>query len=165
MKSNPSFSVVTALTAGFLLGLATAAAAESRPSRLAPLGPPPIPVDNPQTPEKTALGKLLFFDARLGGDGTTGCVACHEPSAGWAFPDDLSLGYPGTVHKSATLKQITRLHGIQPIVMRASLFISCFSSVRAGIELHRQNYSSHMGKRRDKDSFNGSRDQRRVPSG
>ena len=98
MKSDLSSSVVAVLTAGFLLGLATAAVAESRPSGLAPLGPPPIPVDNPQTPEKVELGKLLFFDGRLGGDGTTGCVACHEPSAGWAFPDDLSLGYPGTVH-------------------------------------------------------------------
>lgn len=98
MKSNLSSLGVAFLTAGFLLGTVTAAVAESRPSSLAALGPPPIAADNPQTPEKIELGKMLFFDDRLSGDGTTGCVACHAPSAGWAFPDDLSLGYPGTVH-------------------------------------------------------------------
>lgn len=62
------------------------------------LGPPPIPADNPQTPAKVELGKLLFFDPRLGDDGTVSCASCHLPSAGWGFPDDLSMGYPGTVH-------------------------------------------------------------------
>ncbi len=65
---------------------------------LAPLGPPPIPPDNPQTPEKIELGKLLFFDVRLGGDASTGCSTCHEPTQGWAWAEDFSRGYPGTVH-------------------------------------------------------------------
>lgn len=65
---------------------------------LAALGPPPIPSDNKQTPEKVELGKLLFFDSRMGGDTSTACVNCHLPEAGWGFPTDLSLGYPGTVH-------------------------------------------------------------------
>ena len=29
---------------------------------------PPIPADNPMSDAKVALGKLLFFDPRLGGD-------------------------------------------------------------------------------------------------
>ncbi|MGD8170788.1 cytochrome-c peroxidase [Vibrio sp. TRT 21S02] len=65
---------------------------------LAPLGDVPTPKDNPTTPEKVELGKLLFFDGRLGGDTTTPCSACHNPALGWDFPADLSLGYPGTVH-------------------------------------------------------------------
>ena len=65
---------------------------------LAPLGAVPTPLDNPTTPEKVALGKLLFFDGRLGGDESTPCVACHLPNAGWDFPADLSLGYPNTLH-------------------------------------------------------------------
>lgn len=65
---------------------------------LAPLGDPPIPADNPQSAKKIELGKMLFFDPRLGGDASTGCVTCHEPSQGWAFSDDLSRGYPATVH-------------------------------------------------------------------
>jgi len=65
---------------------------------LAPLGAAPVPADNPMTPEKIELGKKLFFDGRVGGDGSTPCVACHLPDAGWDVPTDLSIGYPGTVH-------------------------------------------------------------------
>src|SRR5206468_7691870 len=32
-----------------------------------------IPPDNPQTPEKIALGQKLFFDGRLSADGTVAC--------------------------------------------------------------------------------------------
>lgn len=62
------------------------------------LGPPPIPPDNPQTPEKIALGKKLFFDPRLGGNPSTPCSACHAPSVGWDVEDKVSFGYPGTTH-------------------------------------------------------------------
>jgi cytochrome c peroxidase len=65
---------------------------------LAPLGDPPIPLDNKQTEAKVELGKILFWDPRLGGDASTACVTCHEPDQGWAFGDSLSRGYPGTVH-------------------------------------------------------------------
>ncbi len=65
---------------------------------LAPLGKVPTPADNPTTPKKVELGKVLFFDGRLGGDTSTPCSACHNPALGWDFPSDLSLGYPGTVH-------------------------------------------------------------------
>ena len=65
---------------------------------LAPLGTVPTPLDNPTTAAKVALGKLLFFDGRLGGDESTPCVACHLPNTGWDFPTDLSLGYPNTIH-------------------------------------------------------------------
>ena len=65
---------------------------------LAPLGDPPIPLDNKQTEAKVELGKILFWDPRVGGDASTACVTCHEPDQGWAFGDSLSRGYPGTVH-------------------------------------------------------------------
>lgn len=39
---------------------------------------PPIPADNPQTPEKIELGKMLFFDPRLSMDGTISCNTCHN---------------------------------------------------------------------------------------
>ncbi len=87
--------VALAVTAG-LAGRATAQ--DGRYAGLEPLGPPPIPLDNPQTPEKVELGKLLFFDSRLSGDDVVSCVSCHLPDAGWAFPTPLSLGYPGTIH-------------------------------------------------------------------
>ncbi|RKZ42242.1 MAG: cytochrome-c peroxidase [Candidatus Parabeggiatoa sp. nov. 3] len=70
----------------------------AEPPPLAPLGEPPIPPDNKQTDAKVELGKILFFDPRLGGDTSTACATCHEPDAGWAWADDFSRGYPGTVH-------------------------------------------------------------------
>ena len=37
----------------------------------------PIPADNPMTPDKVALGRQLFFDERLSGDGSRSCYSCH----------------------------------------------------------------------------------------
>src|SRR6266850_3481470 len=37
----------------------------------------PIPADNTMTPEKVALGRQLFFDERLSGDGSRSCYSCH----------------------------------------------------------------------------------------
>jgi cytochrome c peroxidase len=39
----------------------------------------PAPADNPITPEKVALGRALFEDPRLSGDGSLSCASCHEP--------------------------------------------------------------------------------------
>ncbi|WP_335342320.1 cytochrome-c peroxidase, partial [Sedimenticola hydrogenitrophicus] len=71
---------------------------QAGPAPLAPLGPPPIPPDNLQSDAKAELGKILFFDPRIGGDASTACSSCHEPEQGWAWSEDLSRGYPGTVH-------------------------------------------------------------------
>lgn len=70
----------------------------AEPPALAPLGHPPIPADNKQTEAKVELGKLLFFDPRLGGDTSTACATCHDPDQGWGWGDEISRGYPGTVH-------------------------------------------------------------------
>jgi cytochrome c peroxidase len=79
------------------LGLGSTASADSNPP-LAALGPPPIPHDNAQTPEKIELGKLLFFDSRIGGDASVSCADCHMPKQGWGFNDPISRGYPGVIH-------------------------------------------------------------------
>ncbi len=44
-----------------------------------PLGLPdvPVPADNPQTPEKIALGSRLFNDVRLSATGDVSCATCH----------------------------------------------------------------------------------------
>jgi cytochrome c peroxidase len=41
-------------------------------------GKPPIPKDNPSTPAKIALGKKLFFDARLSKNNKVSCNSCHN---------------------------------------------------------------------------------------
>ena len=65
---------------------------------LAPLPQMPVPPDNKTTPEKVELGKMLFFDPRLGGDASISCASCHDQAQGWAWSEDFSRGYPGTVH-------------------------------------------------------------------
>jgi len=96
--SKTTHKVLVALLAGLTpVGLSAVALADVNPP-LAALGPPPIPADNPQSPEKVELGKLLFFDTRLSGDASVGCATCHEPAQGWGFSSDISRGYPGTVH-------------------------------------------------------------------
>ncbi|WP_179344499.1 cytochrome-c peroxidase [Winogradskyella ursingii] len=47
---------------------------------------PVIPTDNPLTVEGVALGKRLFFDTILSGDGTQSCASCHSPQN--AFTDN-----------------------------------------------------------------------------
>jgi cytochrome c peroxidase len=47
------------------------------PQQLTSYEPMPIPADNPMTPEKVALGRQLFFDERLSGDGSRSCYSCH----------------------------------------------------------------------------------------
>ncbi len=42
------------------------------------LPPVPIPADNPQTPEKIALGDKLFHDTRFSTTGTVSCATCHD---------------------------------------------------------------------------------------
>ena len=64
--------------------------------QLAPVGDIPIPADNPQTPAKIELGKKLFFDRRLSGDGTMSCVTCHDPKQSYTDGLELSLSYPTT---------------------------------------------------------------------
>ena len=43
----------------------------------------PQPADNLSTPPRVALGKALFFDARLSGSGAMSCSSCHLPNLGW----------------------------------------------------------------------------------
>ena len=61
---------------------------------LSTLGEPPIPVDNLMSPEKVELGKMLFWDGRLSGNGDFGCIVCHSPDLGWGTGGPISFGYP-----------------------------------------------------------------------
>lgn len=70
----------------------------TEPLPLAALPEMPVPEDAPLTEDRVELGKLLFFDTRLSGDGSISCADCHEPGLGWGDGGDLSRGYPGTVH-------------------------------------------------------------------
>jgi len=59
---------------------------------------PPHPADNVPNADRVALGKALFFDTRLSGDGNMSCASCHNPMFGWS--DGLGTGKG---HKSMVL--------------------------------------------------------------
>ncbi|HOV03235.1 MAG TPA: cytochrome c peroxidase [Kaistiaceae bacterium] len=84
-------------TAAVLMMAPLAASAAEYPP-LATLPPVPVPADNQMSDAKVELGKKLFWDGRLSGNGTMGCVACHEPDLGWGTGGPISFGYPGTQH-------------------------------------------------------------------
>jgi len=42
----------------------------------------PVPADNPQSPEKVALGDKLFNDVRFSSTGEVSCATCHDPLKG-----------------------------------------------------------------------------------
>ena len=42
----------------------------------------PAPADNPTTPEKVELGKILYHDPRLSSSGTVACASCHNVMSG-----------------------------------------------------------------------------------
>jgi cytochrome c peroxidase len=68
-------------------GLAATAVLAADATTKPPLGLPPVPIprDNPQTPEKVALGKKLFLDKRFSSTRQVACAECHHPEQ--AFTD------------------------------------------------------------------------------
>lgn len=44
----------------------------------------PYPADNKPNAARIDLGKKLYFDPRLSGDGNMSCATCHNPSLGWS---------------------------------------------------------------------------------
>ena len=51
-----------------------------------------IPADNPMTAEKVALGKQLYYDKRLSGDGNRSCYGCHLKENGLTDGKPLAIG-------------------------------------------------------------------------
>ncbi len=88
----------TAIAVGLAILAAPLAAEKPRPDGLSALGEVPIPASNPQSNAKVELGKMLFFEPLLSGNGNMPCSACHLPDAGWAIQAPISFGYPGTTH-------------------------------------------------------------------
>jgi cytochrome c peroxidase len=84
----------------------------------APLGLPPVPVpeDNPQTPEKIALGKKLFEDKRFSSTKTVACANCH--AAEKAFTDS-------PLSTSEGIKKLTGTRNA-PTVVNAAYFKAQF---------------------------------------
>jgi cytochrome c peroxidase len=77
---NPTYKTLSSLIVAIGTISGTALAQGGPPP---PLPPPPVPNENPTTPAKVVLGKILFFEEQLSSDDTTACATCHIPSAGY----------------------------------------------------------------------------------
>jgi len=62
----------------------------------------PMPKDNVSTPARVELGRALFFDPRLSGNGASSCATCHNPSLGWSDAQKTAVGFGGAVLGRAT---------------------------------------------------------------
>src|SRR5262245_3116417 len=106
-----------ALMVGMVVAMAAAAAefapAPTEQDRVWLLGTPPEPDDNRSTPERVELGKALFFDPRLSGNGTLSCGSCHNPALGWSYGLRTGVGINGTVLGRATPTVVNTAYNTQ----------------------------------------------------
>jgi len=74
------------------------------PLAAAPIGLPemPVPPDNPLTPEKADLGRMLFFDTRLSDSARFSCASCHFAEKAWTDGEAFSTKADGQPNKRNT---------------------------------------------------------------
>ncbi|RIK99364.1 MAG: photosynthetic protein synthase I [Burkholderiales bacterium] len=80
--------------AALLAALCASGAATSASSP----APSPAASPAPRVAERIALGRELFFESRLSGDGSRSCASCHAPDKGYADGEALSRGYNHAGH-------------------------------------------------------------------
>ena len=59
---------------------------------------PRVPAENPMTVEKVDLGRHLFYDERLSGNGTMSCGSCHEQDKAFTDAKPVAEGSTGQFH-------------------------------------------------------------------
>ncbi|MGV3711242.1 MAG: MbnH family di-heme enzyme [Gemmatimonas sp.] len=64
---------------------------------------PNVPEDNPMTAEKVELGRRLFYDTRLSGNGTFSCATCHQQAQAFADTRARGFGSTGETHPRGSM--------------------------------------------------------------
>jgi cytochrome c peroxidase len=67
---------------------------------------PRIPADNPMTPSKVELGRRLFYDTRLSGNGQQSCASCHEQARAFTDGKARAVGSTGEVHPRGAMSLV-----------------------------------------------------------
>jgi cytochrome c peroxidase len=95
------------------IAMARRATAQQTAGPTAPLGLPliPWPNDNPYSPARAELGRMLFFDGRLSANGVVSCAFCHEPAHAFAAALPLSIGVDGKFGTRRAMTLINRAWG------------------------------------------------------
>jgi cytochrome c peroxidase len=65
--------------------------------------PVPVPPDNPMTYEGVQLGRHLFYDPMLSGDGSMSCASCHLPQKSFTDGLAVSTGIDGIAGKRSAM--------------------------------------------------------------
>ena len=93
LKVLPLLVLVGCVTTIVAVVLTSSTAAQARLAALPATAA--APADNPSTPERVALGRLLFWDPILSGQKDVACATCHHPAFGYSDGLDLSIGANG----------------------------------------------------------------------
>jgi len=64
---------------------------------------PNVPEDNPMSSEKVELGRRLFYDTRLSGNGKFACATCHQQAHAFADTRPRGVGSTGEVHPRGSM--------------------------------------------------------------
>ena len=67
---------------------------------------PRVPADNPMTPGKVELGRYLFYDTRLSGNGQQACATCHEQARAFTDGRAQAVGSTGVVHPRGAMSLV-----------------------------------------------------------
>lgn len=59
---------------------------------------PKVPADNPMSVAKVELGRHLFYDLRLSGNGTQACASCHHQDKAFSDGRGQAVGATGMLH-------------------------------------------------------------------
>ncbi|MCC7124710.1 MAG: di-heme enzyme [Acidobacteria bacterium] len=70
------------------------------------VSPPIVPADNPMSEDKAELGRYLFYDTRLSGNGTQSCATCHEQSRAFADQRPRGVGSTGEMHTKGSMSLV-----------------------------------------------------------
>lgn len=58
---------------------------------------PAVPLDNPMSEAKVALGRRLFYDEKLSGNQTQSCASCHQQELAFTEAKPVSTGSTGEI--------------------------------------------------------------------
>ena len=64
---------------------------------------PKVPADNPMSEVKVSLGRHLFYDTRLSGNGSFACASCHRQALAFTDGRPTGLGSTGESHPRGSM--------------------------------------------------------------
>lgn len=67
---------------------------------------PPVPAYNAMSDGKIELGRHLFYDTRLSGNGTQSCASCHDQARAFTDGKGRGVGSTGEVHPRGSMSLV-----------------------------------------------------------